>query len=151
MNNFRPRISNFEFVFLCTGFWLMLSCCQSKTDNNKFTNYYRQGEQLYTKHCSNCHQTNGTGLGRVYPPLHQSDFMEKNFEQVICLMKFGVQGELVVNTVSYNQAMPGIPTLTDLEVAQIATYIYNSWSHNRGIVEVKDTGRILSTCNDYRK
>jgi hypothetical protein len=32
--------------------------------------------------------------------------------------------------------MPSIPSLTDLEVAEIATYIYNTWEHKQGIVDV---------------
>jgi cytochrome c551 len=122
--------------------------CQSaqKEDTTKFTNYFRQGELLYSKHCSNCHQENGTGLGRVYPPLNQSDYMENNFEQVLCLMKYGIEGELIVNGKNYNLAMPGIPSLTDLEIAEIATYIYNAWGNKRGLVDVKDVNVILTTC-----
>lgn len=126
-------------------------CGQSTTDrnhSNKFTQYYRQGEQLYIKHCSNCHQANGTGLGRVYPPLHKSDFMKENFNRVICLMKYGIKGELIVNGMNYNQPMPGVPSLSDLEVAQIATYIYNTWSHSSGLVDVKDASAILNECNN---
>src|SRR5688500_18105154 len=63
--------------------------------------YYVQGEQLYIKHCSNCHQSNGTGLGLVYPPLHQSDYMKNNLEQVLCLMKHGMKGEITVNGKTY--------------------------------------------------
>jgi mono/diheme cytochrome c family protein len=73
--------------------------------------------------------------------------MKNNFEAVICLMKYGMEGELIVNGVQYNKAMPGVPSLTDLEVAEIATYIYNSWDNSRGLVEVKDVGQILNTCN----
>jgi cytochrome c551 len=140
-------ILDFRFFLAGISVCILISCGQSKTENStKFTNYYRQGEQLYIKHCSNCHQTNGTGLGRVYPPLHQSDFIDNNFEQVICLMKYGIEGELVVNGIQFNQAMPGIPSLTDLEVGQLATYIYNTWSRERGIVEVKEASRVLNTC-----
>jgi cytochrome c551 len=123
----------------------LLSCRQSQ-EKNKFTLYYNQGKQLYLKHCSNCHQPNGTGLGRVYPPLHRSDYMKNNFESVLCLMKNGAEGPLIVNGTEFNQAMPGIPTLTDLEVAEIATYIYNSWEHQRGLVDVSEASRVLREC-----
>jgi mono/diheme cytochrome c family protein len=128
----------------------LLSCTNSdrKDKSPKFTQYYNQGEQLYTKHCSNCHQENGKGLGRLYPPLDSSDYMANNFEAVICLIENGKKGSLVVNGIEFNQAMPGIPTLTDLEVAEIATYIYNTWTHDRGIIEVKDVSTILQNCNE---
>lgn len=112
----------------------------------KFQQYFVEGEQLYLKNCSNCHQKNGKGLGLVYPPLAPSDFMEKNFEEVICLMKKGKIGSMVVNGNEFRQPMPGIPTLTELEVAEIATYIYNSWGHQRGIVEVRQVSPVLKAC-----
>lgn len=131
------------WTFLFRG---VLPGCRQAEEKNKFTLYYRQGEQLYLKHCSNCHQPNGTGLGRVYPPLRQSDYMENNFESVLCLIRNGVEKEITVNGISYNQAMPGIPSLTDLEVAEIATYIYNTWGHERGLVNVTEATRILQSC-----
>ena len=124
--------------------FLVWSC--GKNSSPKFRQYYNQGEQLYLKHCSNCHQKDGSGLGRLYPPLDSSDFMEKQFTQVICPIRHGKSGEIIVNGEQYNQPMPGILTLSDLEVAQIATYIYNTWTHERGLVEVKDASAILKDC-----
>jgi len=130
----------------------MITSCTNRNEKNggssiKFKQYYIQGEQLFVRHCSNCHQKNGQGLGRLYPPVDKSDFMEKNFEETICLIRNGRNGELVVNGKSFNQPMPGISSLTDLEIAEIATYIYNSWEHRRGIVEVKSVSSILEKCN----
>lgn len=145
--DFRFRISSFRLSIVLFFLVLNFSCNRSQTkDSTKFTNYFRQGEQLYIKHCSNCHQSNGTGLGRLYPPINKSDFMDNNFSKVICLIRNGIQGELIVNGVNFNQPMPGIPSLTDLEVAEIATYIYNSEDHKRGIVEVKEVTRIMDQC-----
>ena len=127
------------FVVCC-----LLACSQQ---DNKLAQYTRQGEELYLKHCSNCHQANGKGLGLVYPPVDQSDFVDKNFEKTICLIEYGTSGEMFVNGKSFNKAMPGVPTLTDLEIAEITTYLYNSWGRSNGIVEVKETAKILANCN----
>lgn len=114
----------------------------------KFEQYYVEGEQLYLTHCSNCHQKSGEGLGLLYPPLNHSDYMENNLGKVICLIKNGKVGELIVNGKSYNQPMPGVASLTDLEIAEIATYIYNSWDHEKGIVELKQVSTTLTECNN---
>lgn len=133
---------------------LILSiACSPNTENKKessakFQQYYIQGEKLYLQHCSNCHQKNGKGLGLVYPPLDSSDFMSNNFNEVICLIKNGKSGELLVNGKNYNQKMTGIPALTDLEIAEISTYIYNTWTHNYGLVDVKEVSTVLSHCNN---
>lgn len=128
---------------------IFLTACSNKKGEDssmKFEQYYVQGQDLYLKHCANCHQSDGGGLGLVFPPLNKSDFMDNDLEQVLCLMKNGLQGEIVVNGNSYNQAMPGVPSLTDLEVAEIATYIFNSWEHKRGIISVQDVTSALQEC-----
>lgn len=112
----------------------------------KFKQYMVQGEILYNTHCSACHQRDGSGLGLVYPPLNKSDYMEENFESVICLIKNGIEGELTVNGKTYNMVMPAIPTLTDLEIAEISTYIYNNWEHERGMISPQEIGKILDSC-----
>ncbi len=120
-----------------------LTACNS---DPKFQQYFVEGEQLYNTHCSNCHQKNGKGLGLVYPPLAGSDYMDNNRDQVICLMKRGISGEIRVNDKSFNQTMPGVPSLTELEIAEIATFIYNSWGHQKGLVEMNTVARALQSC-----
>lgn len=127
--------------------------CSPKTENKKetstkFQQYYIQGEQLYIQYCSNCHQKNGKGLSLVYPPLDSSDFMTRNFNEVICLIKNGRDGELRVNGKSFNQKMSGFPELSDLEIAEISTYIYNTWTHERGLIEVKEVSSVLNNCKE---
>jgi cytochrome c551 len=112
----------------------------------KFAQYYVKGENLYLAHCSNCHQKNGAGLGLLFPPLNKSDYLDQNKHDVICLIRHGKKGEIIVNGKMYNKEMKGIPSLTDLEIAEIATYLYNSWDRNQGIIEVKDVTSVLSTC-----
>ena len=133
--------------------FLVLICCacgkpggREHPSSAKFQQYYNQGEQLYLQHCSNCHQKSGTGLGLVYPPLNESDFIDQKLEEVICLMRNGRKGELLVNGKMYNQTMPPT-TLSDLEIAEIATYVYNSWGRERGILEVSQVALQLQRCD----
>ena len=61
-------------------------------------------------------------------------------------MKYGMKNEITVNGNSYHQRMPGVASLTELELAEIATFIYNSWDHQRGLVDVKEMGPLLDSC-----
>jgi len=144
------RRSNLYFCLVVFLIAVLISCKTDKKNqlsgDPKFQQYYIQGEQLYVAHCSNCHQKNGKGLGLLYPPLDTSDYMQNNFEDVLCLIRHGKSGELMVNGKLYNQQMPRVTALTDLEIAQIATYIYNTWSHKKGMVEVKEATSILNQC-----
>ena len=118
--------------------------------STKFQQYYVHDEKLYVQHCSNCHQKNGAGLGLLFPPLNTSDFMDNHLEAVLCLMRHGINGELTVNGKSFNKEMPPQPALTDIEIAEIATYIYNSWDHQRGIIDVQDVSRALLKCDPVK-
>jgi len=61
-------------------------------------------------------------------------------------MKYGIQGEITVNGISYNKTMPAIPSLTELEIAEIATYIGNSWGHEEGLIDVARSTKIVGRC-----
>ncbi len=135
-----------SLLMLAVSICVLVNCSQK---DSKFQQYFVEGEQLYIKHCSNCHQKDGKGLGLVYPPLVSADFMDKNFDEVICMMKKGRKGEMTVNGNMFNQPMPGVPSLTELEIAEIATYIYNNWGHEKGLVEVKTVSQSLQPCLSY--
>jgi cytochrome c551 len=130
------------------GFLIVLiiaSSCRSKADV-EFEQYYNQGEILYTTYCSNCHQKDGSGLALLYPPLNKSDFMDQNLDAVLCIMRNGKSAPTVVNGKTYVQPMRGVTALTDLDVAEIATYIYNTWDHKQGIIPVNEVTKKLAAC-----
>jgi len=137
---------------------LLLSCGRYEEFNNsatenysdykmqKYAKYMIQGKQLYTTHCSNCHQEKGDGLGKLFPPLAKADYMLSNIPRSICTIKNGLKGEIEVNGKTYNQAMPALDKLTNLEIAEISTYIYNSWGNEKGMIEMETVEESLSNC-----
>ncbi|WP_299555153.1 cytochrome c [Seonamhaeicola sp.] len=87
-----------------------------------------RGSDIYTDFCINCHMPNGEGMENVYPPLANSDYLMKNREASIRGIKFGQEGELVVNGVTYNSVMAPMG-LSDDEVADVMNYISNNWGN----------------------
>lgn len=121
---------------------------ESQNQSTKFSQYMVVGQDLYLQHCSNCHQVDGKGLAKLYPPLAKSDYLKENLVKSICSMKYGMIGEIEVNGVTYNQNMPGNPSLTPLEIAEISTYINNSWGNERGIVTIQEVEEALNSCKN---
>ena len=109
-----------------------LSAC-TNAENVKYEQYVIAGEQLYSKHCSNCHGAEGQGLKNLYPPLANADYLQ-DLKQTLCVIKFGAKGKMLVNGVEYDQIMPQNKQLYDLDIAQIATYINGKWGNNKGLV-----------------
>lgn len=142
------------FLSLILSCVFFIACVPGNNDtpsgSSKYQQYYVQGGILYINYCSNCHQADGSGLGRLYPPLNKSDFLTNHLPEVVCLIKNGKRGELLVNGVMYNQPMKGNPALTDLEVAEIVTYIYNTWSNQKGLIEVTQVTSLLQACAESK-
>ena len=126
-------------------FTLYFFSCDSQ-EEVKRKQYYIDGQVLYKMHCANCHQENGQGLAGLYPPIMGSDYLIKNKESVLCSMRNGLQDTIVVNGKSYHQPMPANTQLQALDVAEIATYIYNEWGNEKVITDVKMVGKVLEGC-----
>ena len=141
------------FILGACSLWLISACTKKQeqvANDTKERQYYVQGEKLYLKHCSNCHQKDGPGLGRLFPPLNKSDYLDNNFERFPCIIRNGLEGELIVNGKDYNQPMRAIPSLTDLEIGEIATYLYNNWGRQKGLISVQDIAALSGKCNDTK-
>lgn len=135
-------LSGLAFLFLQTA-------CQSQEELKK-EKYFVEGYQLYTQHCANCHQEDGKGLEALYPPINGSDYL-KNKDAVICLIRYGQQGQIVVNGRTYNRPMPANPQLTDIDIAEITTFLYNKWGGETVISDVKEVSKVLDTCRVQRE
>ncbi|UHG89370.1 c-type cytochrome [Spirosoma oryzicola] len=118
--------------------------CQSE-EEIKRQRYITEGILLYKNYCANCHQNKGEGLAALYPPIANSDYLA-NKNDVICLIRYGQQGPIVVNGKRYNRPMPAQPQLSNLEVAELMTYIYNQWGGEKKVIDVKQVTPILEQC-----
>lgn len=88
-----------------------------------------RGGEIYVDFCVTCHKGNGEGVANTYPPLAKSDFLMSNRKKSIRGIKYGQQGELVVNGVTYNNVMDPLG-LEDDEIADVMNFILNSWGNN---------------------
>jgi nitrite reductase (NO-forming) len=98
----------------------------------------KAGEALFAGTCSTCHQPDGKGLEGVFPPLANSDYIKANPKALASVILHGLQGPVTVNGKEYNSIMPPMTQLTDDEVANISTYVLNSWGNPGGRVTEAD-------------
>jgi nitrite reductase (NO-forming) len=89
----------------------------------------KAGAALFAGTCSVCHQANGEGLAGVFPPLAKSDFLAPDHAKAIAVVLNGLSGPVKVNGKDYNSVMPPMSQLTDDEIANILTYVTNSWGN----------------------
>ncbi|MCM5661807.1 c-type cytochrome [Galbibacter mesophilus] len=87
-----------------------------------------RGGALYNEICMTCHLPNGKGVPNTYPPLDASDWLNEKRKASIRGVKYGIQGPITVNGISYDQVMAPMG-LSDQEVADVMNYVMNSWSN----------------------
>jgi len=92
----------------------------------------KAGQALFAGTCSTCHQANGEGLQGVFPPLAKSSVLKENPKRIVEIMLHGLNGPVTVNGQSFNSTMPPMTQLTDDEVANIGTFVLNSWGNPGG-------------------
>jgi nitrite reductase (NO-forming) / hydroxylamine reductase len=97
----------------------------------------RAGEEVYKIACIACHQDKGQGMPGAFPPLAGADYLLTNPERSVGVVVRGLQGEIVVNGQKYNSVMPAMSQLSDQQIADVLTYVLNSWGNKGGSIAVQ--------------
>lgn len=93
------------------------------------------GKALFAAHCAACHQATGKGLPGVFPPLDGSEWVHGDARVLANILLHGIEGDIEVEGVTYNGAMPAFNQLADAELAGLASYIRSSWSNKSEAVQ----------------
>ncbi|GAL78796.1 copper-containing nitrite reductase [Algibacter lectus] len=95
------------------------------------------GKQAYMQTCFACHQGEGQGIPHAFPPLAKSDYLNADVDRAIGIVLHGKTGEITVNGETYNSVMTRQMLSSD-EIANVLTYVYNSWGGNSKKVVTKE-------------
>lgn len=115
-------------VFTISVLFFSTSENYSKVDDQDLKESMKRGKQVYMSMCVSCHLPNGKGMGKIFPPLANADYLLEKREESIRAVKYGLKGKIVVNGVTYNNMMAPLG-LDDKEVADVMNYILNSWGN----------------------
>jgi nitrite reductase (NO-forming) len=88
------------------------------------------GKFLFLGTCSPCHQLEGQGLPNTFPPLAKSDFLMADKGRAIGIVLNGLKGPVKVNGSDFNNVMPPQSHLADDDIANILTFVRNSWGNS---------------------
>lgn len=105
----------------------------------------KAGQALFNGTCSVCHQASGAGLPNVFPPLANSDFLMADKQRAIGIVLNGLTGPVTVNGAPFNSVMPPMSQLTDDEIANVLTYVRNSWGNAGEAVTSAEVQKIRAT------
>lgn len=105
----------------------------------------KAGEVLYNGTCSTCNQADGKGLPDIFPPLAGSDYLMADKQRAIGIVLNGLNGPVTVNGKSYTSVMPPLSNLNNDEVANIFTYVRNSWGNSGDEVSSAEVAAVRSS------
>ena len=110
-------------------------------------NPYKQGQVLFNNYCAPCHSEDGSGLRNLIPPLANSDYLKKNKDQLVCIIRNGLVDTIYVNGQMFDEPMEGIPSLNDVEIANIINYIDQKWNYELGYFSKPYVKKALENCS----
>ena len=89
-----------------------------------------KGKQVYMGLCTACHQPNGMGLPLAFPPRAGSDYLLADRDRAVRIVLTGQTGPVTVNGTTINSVMPPQEAvLTDTQIADVLTYVFNTWGN----------------------
>ena len=100
------------------------------------------GQLVYGKICISCHMADGGGVQNMNPPLIKTPFVLGPKPKLISIVLNGFNESIEINGDSYSNVMPSQDFLKDQEIADVLTYVRNSFSNKAPAVtlaEVKKT------------
>ncbi|HLV14934.1 MAG TPA: copper-containing nitrite reductase [Xanthomarina sp.] len=106
---------------------------ESEIPAQSFEEQMKFGKQVYMQNCFACHQGEGQGIPNAFPPLAKSDYLNADVDRAIGVVVNGLSGEITVNGEKYNSVMTR-QSISSEEVANVLTYVYNSWGNNKQVV-----------------
>jgi mono/diheme cytochrome c family protein len=101
-----------------------------------------QGKKLYDGACIACHEENGSGSPRIYPPLPGNANLQS--ADALSTLRIILDGAQTVTTprAPNKGSMPGYAAkMTDQEIADVTNYIRNAWGNAAPLVTVDQVTR----------
>jgi mono/diheme cytochrome c family protein len=101
-----------------------------------------RGKKVYENTCLACHQVNGSGVPGMNPPLKKTKWVLGDKKTVINIVLKGLDKEIEVNDETYSNTMPSFAMLSDKEIADVLTYVRNSFGNKASQVMEADVKKL---------
>jgi mono/diheme cytochrome c family protein len=126
------------FTITCIFMGMMLSTQMANAQN------LIKGKKIFETRCLVCHQADGGGVPNMNPPLDGSTAVNgKDIARMVKIIKNGLDERVAIDGMYYNNAMIAMPDLTAENIADVLSYIRNSWSNKAGLVSLAQVNGAL--------
>ena len=98
----------------------------------------KRGQQVFSTTCIVCHQKNGGGVPGLNPPLIKTTYVLGDKSQLAQIVLKGLNQPIEVEGQTYNNVMPSFAQLTDQQIADVLTYVRNSFGNKASAVTMAE-------------
>jgi mono/diheme cytochrome c family protein len=130
---------------ICLLLFALIYSCQSD-ESIEYSRYYSAGVLVYQSHCQNCHGDKGQGLNGLIPPLTDTLYIKSHKSTLACQLKNGLIGKIIISNATFDDKMPATD-LSPIEMAQVITYVTNSFGNKQGIFTDDQVQTALNNCS----
>lgn len=115
---------------------------QVRTTESQSRSSYERGAKIYDKNCKSCHGGSGQGVQPAYPPLanNQAINMEFSVNPIRMVLFGGFPPSTRGNPRPFGMP-PFAYLLSDQEVADVVTYMRQSWGNRASAVSAADVAK----------
>ncbi len=92
------------------------------------------GKRVYDAYCTACHMSNGKGVSGMNPPLAGSEWVLGEKSRIIRVVLNGLSDPVEINGETYQNIMASHAFLSDQQIADVLTYVRQSFGNNAGKV-----------------
>lgn len=117
-----------------------IALCNAQSNELKAS--IERGKEIYATNCQNCHMAKGEGVGKVYPPLANSDYLMEDVNRSIEQVLNGTDDDTVIDGVNYSGQMTAFDMLSNQQIADVLNYIRNSWGNDGEMVTPKQVEKV---------
>ena len=93
-----------------------------------------RGKGVYMVNCLTCHQLDGGGVPNLNPPLFENKWVTGPKATIIRMVMKGSKGTVEIDGDTFNNTMPVQAHLTDQQIADVLTYVRNSFGNKASAV-----------------
>ncbi len=93
-----------------------------------------RGKLVYKTYCLSCHQPDGGGVPHLNPPLIKTKWVLGDKKKLVTLILKGMDEPIEIEDEEYHNPMPPQAYLTDLQIADVLTFVRNSFGNKASAV-----------------
>ncbi len=128
------------FIFIISV--VIISCKNNILTLSKPSESVNRGKIVYNKYCLACHQTDGSGVPGMYPPVKGTDWVNGDKERLIKIILEGIKGDIEVKGEIYSNEMPVHNFLSDQQIADLLTYLRSNLGNNASVVSIEEVKQV---------